>query len=366
MTDHDSTSGTPSNPLFDAWFSSSEKMMRAQASWFTNVADTAESAEVSEVVDLAKKNWDQCEAQFNSWVTASDQWFPQGIKPSQEKTAGTAEESVDAFEKLKLMLNPATFLSSGIDELNQVFQRLADGPDFADIGVLEKKFMRTGQDWSNLCNANAEYQTVIATAWGQAFDRYIKEQADEPEGESIDLDGMMQRWLKVANESLIQAQRSDEFLAAQRKLFKTNTQYKLKQREIIEAWCEAYTMPTRSEVDDLHLMVYELRRELRQLKKQAQASKNQTQTSKNSVPQPSNEAPQTPLNVLKPSDQASQLKAEVQPAAVATSKSNNQGLKPEAKTPKKAAAVKKQPVKKRAAKVKKAVNVDTINNRKPL
>jgi hypothetical protein len=109
-------------------------------------------------------------------------------------------------------------------------------------------------------------------------------------------------------------------------------------------------------------MVYELRRELRQLKKQAQASKNQTQTSKNSVPQPSNEAPQTPLNVLKPSDQASQLKAEVQPAAVATSKSNNQGLKPEAKTPKKAAAVKKQPVKKRAAKVKKAVNVDTTNN----
>ena len=359
MTDHNSTGGTPSNPLFDAWLSSSEKMMRAQASWFTNVADTAESADVSEVVGLAKQNWDQCEAQFNSWVTASDQWFPQGMKPSQEKTAGTAGESVDAFEKLKLMLNPATFLSSGIDELNQVFQRLADGPDFADIGVLEKKFMRTGQDWSNLCNANAEYQTVIATAWGQAFDRYLKEQADEPEGESIDLDGMMQRWLKVANESLIEAQRSDEFLAAQRKLFKTNTQYKLKQREIIEAWCEAYTMPTRSEVDDLHLMVYELRRELRQLKKQAQASKN-------SAPQPSNEAPQTNLNVLKPSDQASQLKAEVQQAAVATSKPNNQGLKPKAKTPKKAAAVKKQPAKKRAAKVKKAVNVDKTNNRKSL
>ena len=366
MTDHDSTSGTPSNSLFDAWFSSSEKMMRAQASWFTNVADTAESAEVSEVVDLAKKNWGQCEAQFNSWVTASDQWFPQGIKPSQEKTAGTAEESVDAFEKLKLMLNPATFLSSGIDELNQVFQRLADGPDFADIGVLEKKFMRTGQDWSNLCNANAEYQTVIATAWGQAFDRYIKEQADEPEGESIDLDGMMQRWLKVANESLIQAQRSDEFLAAQRKLFKTNTQYKLKQREIIEAWCEAYTMPTRSEVDDLHLMVYELRRELRQLKKQAQASRNQTQTSKKTMPQPSNEAPQMKHSAPKLSGQPTQPKAHVQPAGVPPSKPSNQGLKSEVETPKNAAAVKKQPAKKRAAKVKKAAKVDTINNRKPL
>jgi polyhydroxyalkanoate synthesis regulator phasin len=94
---------------------------------------------------------------------------------------------------------------------------------------------------------------------------------------------MMQRWLKVANESLIKAQRSDEFLAAQRKLFKTNTQYKLKQREIIEAWCEAYTMPTRSEVDDLHRMVYELRRELRQLKKQNEASKPTASAPKKAV-----------------------------------------------------------------------------------
>ena len=59
MSDHDSTSGTPSNPLFDAWLSSSETMMRAQPSWFSNVADMAESAAVSEVVGLAKQNWDQ-------------------------------------------------------------------------------------------------------------------------------------------------------------------------------------------------------------------------------------------------------------------------------------------------------------------
>lgn len=359
MTDRNSTKGSTSNPFFDAWVSNSEQMMRAQASWFTNVAETAESADVSEVVDLAKQNWDQCEAQFNTWVTASDQWFPAGMKPSQQKSGSTAGESAQAFEKLKLMLNPATFLSSGIDELNQVFQRLADGPDFADIGVLEKKFMRTGQDWSNLCNANAEYQTVIATAWGQAFDRYLKEQASEPQGESIDLDGMMQRWLKVANESLIQAQRSDEFLAAQRKLFKTNTQYKLKQREIIEAWCEAYTMPTRSEVDDLHLMVYELRRELRQLKKQAQASKNE-------VPQPSNQESQPSVDVPEPSSEALQPQAKVQPSKVQAPVSDKEGLAPVAKAPKKVAAVKKQPAKKRAAKVKKAVNADTTNNRKLL
>lgn len=319
MTNRNSTSG--SNPFFDAWVSSSEQMMQAQSNWFTKADSPAESADVSDVVAHAKQNWDQCETQFNSWVTASEQWFPKGMGMPKESSASTAGEPMDAFEKLKLMLNPATFLSSGIDELNQVFQRLADGPDFADIGVLEKKFMRTGQDWSNLCNANAEYQTVIATAWGQAFDRYVKEQAAEPQSDAVDLDEMMQRWLKVANESLIETQRSDEFLAAQRKLFKTNTQYKLKQREIIEAWCEAYTMPTRSEVDDLHRMVYELRRELRQLKKQAQQPKNK---------------------VILPEEK---VKARV-----------------EDKAPKKPATVKKQAPKKRAPKAKKAANSDNTKN----
>jgi class III poly(R)-hydroxyalkanoic acid synthase PhaE subunit len=328
MTNRNSTSG--SNPFFDAWVSSSEQMIRAQSNWFAKADGPAESADVSDVVAHAKQNWDQCETQFNSWVTASEQWFPKNMGMPQDSSASSAGEPMDAFEKLKLMLNPATFLSSGIDELNQVFQRLADGPDFADIGVLEKKFMRTGQDWSNLCNANAEYQTVIATAWGQAFDRYLKEQAAEPQSDTVDLDEMMQRWLKVANESLIETQRSDEFLAAQRKLFKTNTQYKLKQREIIEAWCEAYTMPTRSEVDDLHRMVYELRRELRQLKKQAQQSKK--------------EAPQR-VGEKAPQAVAKKMKARVEDAA-----------------PIKPTTVKKQASKKPAPKAKKAVNSDNTKN----
>jgi polyhydroxyalkanoate synthesis regulator phasin len=390
MTDRKSTSGSGSNPFFDAWMSGSEQMMKAQANWFTNVESAAESENVSEVVDLAKQNWQQCEAQFNSWVSASDQWFPKSMKMQRDNMYSSAGDPVDAFEKLKLMLNPATFLSSGIDELNQVFQRLADGPDFADIGVLEKKFMRTGQDWSNLCNANAEYQTVISSAWAQAFDRYVKSEADVPQNESIDLDEMMQRWLKVANESLIEAQRSDEFLAAQRKLFKTNTQYKLKQREIIEAWCEAYTMPTRSEVDDLHRMVYELRRELRQLKKQAKQTEsealkaaNKAPTAKAKAPSAKKKSPQAKKeaapkvkeqnsNVTKETPQANlqapKVTNEVQQGKDQVPQLAKQAPQAAFKAPEKVAMVKSQPANmpKTETKTKKAANPDTTTNRKPL
>jgi len=63
-----------SNPFYDAWLSASEQLMKTQASWFTNFAETSEdTTSASEVIERAKQNWDQCEAQFNSWVSAVGQ-----------------------------------------------------------------------------------------------------------------------------------------------------------------------------------------------------------------------------------------------------------------------------------------------------
>ena len=303
-----------SNPFYDAWLSTSDQLMKAQTNWFTNFVEASEgTSSASEVIDRAKQNWDQCQAQFNSWVSATEQWSS-SIKSYSDKSD---EPNNDSFEKLKRLLNPETFLRSGVDEINQVFKRFAEGPDFADIGVIEKKFMRTSQDWLNLRNASAEYQSIISKAWAQAFDVYTKEFSKQSNEESIDTHEMMQLWLKTANNSLIQVQRSEEFLAAQRKLFKTNTQYKLKQREIIEAWCENFTMPTRTEVDDLHRMVYDLRREVRQLKAQLKT---------NSQPQPQSQPKAQP-----PKQQA---KREVKKAE-ATTKSRTTKKRAKKKTSKK-------------------------------
>lgn len=273
-----------SNPFYDAWIVASDQLVKNQTSWLNSFSDVSEdAASASEVVKRAKQNWDQCETQFNSWVAAAEQWSSNITASSTESfTDENSDQSIesnnDSFEKLKRLLNPETFLNSGVDEINQVFKRLAEGPDFADIGVLEKKIMRTSQDWLNLRDASAEYQTIITKAWGQAFDIYIKEAANYSNEESVDIHEMMQLWLRIANNNLIQVQRSEEFLTAQRKLFKTNTQYKLKQREIIEAWSENFTIPTRTEVDDLHRMVYELRREVRQLKTQLKQTPKQAKS----------------------------------------------------------------------------------------
>ena len=71
---------------------------------------------------------------------------------------------------------------------------------------------------------------------------------------------MLDRWLVIANDELIRTQRTDEFLKAQRELLAAGVTYRLKERELVEVWCETHSIPTRTEVDDLHRTVHELRR----------------------------------------------------------------------------------------------------------
>ena len=74
---------------------------------------------------------------------------------------------------------------------------------------------------------------------------------------------MLDRWLVIANDELIRTQRTDEFLKAQRELLSAGVTYRLKERELVEVWCETHSIPTRTEVDDLHRTVHELRGQVR-------------------------------------------------------------------------------------------------------
>jgi len=70
----------------------------------------------------------------------------------------------------------------------------------------------------------------------------------------------------------VKMQRSDSFLDAQNKLLEANTKLREQQKEITEKWCEAMLIPTRNEVDDLQLIVHDLRREVRSLKRELKKS----------------------------------------------------------------------------------------------
>src|SRR4029453_5014005 len=79
-------------------------------------------------------------------------------------------------------------------------------------------------------------------------------------------------WVETANEVLLETQRSEAFLTTQRDLIKASGDLRLAQQDLAEFYSEMFGYPTRTELDDVHRTVTELRRELRAFKRPSRAS----------------------------------------------------------------------------------------------
>lgn len=250
------------NPIFDIWLSNQQQFLNAQQEWMQPKAAPINAFMNTDFLDSSVKSWQLCEEQYDHWMKAAENWVSSGTdSPADEKEDYSAQA-------LNYLLNPTTFMKSGFEMMDQVFRKLVNGPEFADIGMLEKKMLKTSQDWQAFRDASHKFQDVISSAWLRAYQSFSDEFFDGLKDESISTEETLQRWLKIADEELVKTLRSPEFLDAQKELFSTGTAYKLKNREFAEMWCESHTIPTRSEVDDLHKLIYELRREVRALKRQ--------------------------------------------------------------------------------------------------
>ena len=113
---------------------------------------------------------------------------------------------------------------------------------------------------------------ILHKAWGLAFERFSKAVASKPRAaDQLTWRRFTDEWLAIANETLVEVFRSEEFLEAQRRMLRSSSDQRLQERKISEAWCEAAQLPTRGEVDELQRLVIELRREVRTLRRGATA-----------------------------------------------------------------------------------------------
>jgi len=74
-------------------------------------------------------------------------------------------------------------------------------------------------------------------------------------------------WVDTANSALLETQRSERYLTSQREILKASTDLRLAQQEMAAFYSEMFGYPTREEIDDVHRVVTELRRELRKLQR---------------------------------------------------------------------------------------------------
>jgi hypothetical protein len=107
-------------------------------------------------------------------------------------------------------------------------------------------------------------------AWLQAGRRFTEQLAGRtgPDAQTLDAKATLTLWTETANRTLLETQRSEPFLQTQAAMIRATTELRMAQQELVEHFGKQYGFPTRTELDDVHRTVTELRRELRAMKRE--------------------------------------------------------------------------------------------------
>ena len=257
--------------FFDFWKAQGDAFVKAQEQAGRALADGMQAMAAGRMPtfqmasddDLAKAN----QAMQDLWSAAGSLSAALLSKMPLSNGSETVETT------FRHMLDPRTWLAAG-GEMDEVLSRMSQGPRFADLWDMERRYARVMHAWGEMRRRSLEHNAVVLQAWTRAGSQFAKELADRSGGDQPrpDNQAMIALWSRIANVELIETQRSEAFLEAQSAMIRASTELRLAQQELVEHAGKQYGFPTRTELDDVHKSVTELRREFRALKRAALAA----------------------------------------------------------------------------------------------
>jgi hypothetical protein len=168
---------------------------------------------------------------------------------------------------LRKLFDPLQWAQVGGGEFDRGLDRLIEGAGSTTRSAFNQKVAIAQQLWLARHRDIAAYRAVVQKAWRAAFDQFARELAGADGDPIRTWRELADRWIRGANDALLQMQRTPEFLDAQRAMTRSAMDYRLQERAVAEALCDALHVPTRTEIDELQRTVCELRRELRALQR---------------------------------------------------------------------------------------------------
>jgi polyhydroxyalkanoate synthesis regulator phasin len=158
---------------------------------------------------------------------------------------------------------------AGGSVVSDVLRRVTEGPSFADVGAPEKLMARVMEQWFAVQKSTQEYEYIVAGNWAETNTRYAEQMAERQRAGKGELDPKeaLKVWLDITNQVFLETQRSEKFLAAQRQLIRDGLDFILVEREFVENLVKPIGLPTRSEIDEVHRNVHELKKQVKTLQK---------------------------------------------------------------------------------------------------
>jgi class III poly(R)-hydroxyalkanoic acid synthase PhaE subunit len=169
------------------------------------------------------------------------------------------------------------------DAYENTFGRLLQSPSLGHTRELNQDILQGFDAWLDYRRAGFEYQVTLGETWVHAFEEFMRQLVSLAEkGEAIpSVRKLLSLWVEVVDRVFSDVFRSDEYIRIQACLVNTATAYRLREREIVDAFVKTTHLASRSELDEAYHRIYELRKDVKELKKSLQAIKGQVSTQVN-------------------------------------------------------------------------------------
>jgi class III poly(R)-hydroxyalkanoic acid synthase PhaE subunit len=153
-------------------------------------------------------------------------------------------------------------------DYQQTFGNLLQSPSLGYTREFNNKLLKSFDAWTNFYKASFDYQLVLVDVWMRAFEQLMRLASSQEKGETLQNWRQFQQvWSRVFDQAFAQTFRSENALEIQGKFLNAAMTYRLHQQQLMEVFLKMNDLPTRSEVDEIHRNVYELRKEIKSLKK---------------------------------------------------------------------------------------------------
>lgn len=261
--------------MSDLWGRGTQSFLDAQRSLFNTMAQGAVAGTPFGMPQAPMPDVQSFQAASTAFQQAlvNAQSVSETFAKAMRAEDGTTPDPVAAQIMAKIF-DPRGWLSA-TSEVDEALNRMAEGPRLADLWSVERKFASLMTAWLALRKRNLEHNTVMLEAWSKAaglFAKAVNERAEQ----GVPLESaraLMALWVEIANDTLLETQRTEAFLKSQRDTLKASTDLRLAQQDVGEFYSHMFGYPSRAELDDVHKSLTELRRETRALKREAQAQK---------------------------------------------------------------------------------------------
>jgi len=199
------------------------------------------------------------------------QLYVKGLQKLSQLWAELLRQSLEIASRSALgdRLALSEFINLYWDIYEKTFGSFLLSPSLGYTRELNNKLLQGFDTWINFYKASFDYQLVLVDVWVKTFEELMRELVSSQEkSETVQTwRQFLQIWSSVFDRVFAQTFGSEDALQIRGKFLNAAMTYRLQQQQLMEAFLKMNDLPVRSEVDEVHRSIYELRKEIKSLKK---------------------------------------------------------------------------------------------------